>query len=112
MAFNPAPQTWLGLGYTLAASNVKLTTATAGGNIALPQLTDTEANATTGDIREVVFAIMEALSAAWTAQAPADRPVEMTIQKTASNVVAGKVTYNYSVSINATILTENVTPEP
>lgn len=94
MAFTKAPSTWFGAGYSLASSNIKLTTVTAGSNIALPQLTDTDANATTGDIRVVAFAIVEALYQAWVAQA-GNQPTKMGISRSASNKTTGKITYKY-----------------
>lgn len=113
MAFDKTPSTWLGPGYTLVSHVAGFTTATAGSNIALPQLSDTEANATTGDIREIAFALMEALYTAWVAQGAAGRPVEMTIAKNVSpNPATGVLTNQYIVTIATTVLTQNVTPEP
>ncbi len=113
MAFDPAPQTWLGLGYTLASSNVKLTTATAGGNVALPELTDTEANATTGDIRKVAFAISEALYAAWVEQGTADQPLEMTLQKQVNPLNGGaQLQLIFTSTFVVDVTGQEVTDEP
>ncbi len=113
MAFNPAPQTWLGAGYTLASSNVKLTTQTAGSNIALPELTDTEANATTGDIRKVAFAIAEALFAAWSAQGEGNQPLEMTLQKAVSPLSGGtQLQLVYTSTFVVDVTGQEVADEP
>ena len=85
MAFNPAPIVWLGSGYNLTSSTVGFTTSDSiSGYIALPEVTDTEANATTGDIRKVGYGINEAFWQAWNSTATADRPGKMTLSKSSS----------------------------
>lgn len=85
MAFDPKPSTWLGAGYTVdaGAHTITFTTNDAGGTKALPLLTDALANPTTGDIRAVMFAIVEAFNAAWAAQGAGNTPLEMTLTRTA-----------------------------
>ena len=97
MAFDPSPTAWLGAGYSLASSEIKLKTVTAGSNITLPEVTDTEANASTGDIRKVAFGIDEALYQAFNSKAVADRPAKMT--RTRSDTVnssTGVITRRYT----------------
>lgn len=70
MPANITPSDWLGAGFTVDAGNhlIKLTTSNAAGAKALPQLTDAKANPTTGDVREIAFALCHALYEAWLAQ--------------------------------------------
>lgn len=113
MAFNPAPSAWLGAGYTLASHVAGFTTATDSGAKALPQLTDAEADPTTGDIRKVSFAMLEALYQAWLAQSAADRPVRMQISKVQSaDPVSGIITESYSFVFQNAISAQDVAPEP
>jgi len=69
----------------------------------LDELTDTEAHATTGDWRKIVFALMELLYLKWTGLATADRPgkIKITRRQTINNT-SGNITYYYTVSITTT----------
>ena len=67
----------------------------------LDEVTDTEANATTGDWRKIVFGIMEMIYQRWASTQPADRPSKLTITRTSSiNSFTGNVTYNYGVKVS------------
>lgn len=100
MAFNATPSGWLGAGYTLSGSG---TTAainfgiSGNTNATFPEITTTEANATTGDIRKIYYGIIEQLAKAYSDKATADRPNRMAISKS-SNVDSntGLITANYS----------------
>ncbi len=96
MAFDPKPSTWLGAGYTVASHIVGLQTNDASSNKTLPQLTDALANATTGDIRAVAFAIAEALYQAWLSQA-GSQPAKMTITRSAATGQNGTIIYTYTL---------------
>ena len=93
--FDPQPVTWLP-GYVLDGANhlIKLTTNDAAGDKTLPLLTDALANATTGDIRAVLYAIEEAKYQAWLAQS-ADLPNKMSLSKSIS-FVNGAIVYSYT----------------
>ena len=102
MAFNATPSGWLGAGYTVsgsgttAAINFGISGNTAVGE-ALPQITSSEANASTGDIRKIYYGLVEALFQAYLAKANADQPNRMTLSKSASvNSTTGLITANYS----------------
>lgn len=73
-----------------------MNTNDAASNKTLPQLTDAQADPTTGDIRNVAFALCEALYQAWLTQG-ADIPTKMTISRSASASTGGKVLLNYSL---------------
>lgn len=182
MAYDSKPSTWLGAGYTLASSEVKLTTDSHAGNsigtftvvaatdvitltahglkvgdvvrvasgttlpaglsastdywvltvpsvdtltlsasrggavvditdtgtgthtmygIAVPELTDAEANASTGDVRKVFYALCEMMWQAYNNTASADRPAKMRIfRSTSSNDAAGSETRSYTISFD------------
>jgi len=112
MAFNPAPSSWLGAGYSLGTNQAKFKTATAGADIALPELTDAEANATTGDIRQVAYALAEALWQAWLAQEAADRPSKMGIAKNSVvNNADGTISHTYTLTFTNAITGQDVAAE-
>jgi len=97
-AFDDAPSVWLGVGYTLASHKISLNTNDATSDKTLPQLTDAKANATTGDIRTVAFAIAEALFQAWLAQGAGGQPRNMVIRRSASSAGTNDtVTYTYQL---------------
>lgn len=96
MAFDPAPSTWLGAGYTLASHVAGFNTNDASSNKLLTQLTDAQANATTGDIRTVAMALSEALFQAWLAQSTPDRPAKMTLAKSTTGGSDGTSIYTYT----------------
>jgi len=67
---------------------------------ALDEVTDTEANATTGDWRKVLFGIMEMIYWKFTGTATADRPTKATITRTQKlNNTTGEITRIYTVRI-------------
>lgn len=112
MAFNKSPSTWLGAGYGLAANKVTLTTATAGSNVLLTKLTDAEADPSSGDVRDVLWAICYAFYAKWDAVIPGNRPSKMklvkTVQANADNVTQ---TETYTFVFTTTTDPSNVTAE-
>ena len=103
MAFNSTPSGWLGAGYTVsgsgttAAINFGISGNTAVGE-ALPEITSTEANATTGDIRKIYYGMIEKMYQSFLGKAVADRPNRMSISKGASvDATTGLITTNYSI---------------
>lgn len=114
MAFDAKPSTWLGAGYTVDAGNhlIKLTTAEAVVK-AVPELTDAEANPTTGDIRKVIFALLEAIYQAQLAQLVADRPAQVVVYRSSqTDETTGIVTRTYTVVTKLAIGTIDVAAEP
>lgn len=74
MAFDPAVATWLD-NWSEDGTDITVPIAT------FSELTAAEADAVTGDIRKVLFAICEKLWSVWTATATADRPSKMTLYR-------------------------------
>ena len=98
--FDPAPSTWLGAGYDVDTGThvISLNTNDAASNKLLAQLTDALADPTTGDIRSVMFAVLEAFYTAWRAVADADHPTKMTITRSRASGTGDTLRYNYQVS--------------
>jgi hypothetical protein len=113
MAFDKKPSTWLGAGYAASAENhtITLNTADAASDKTVPELADAEADPTTGDVRKLVFALMEMLYAAWAAQAAVDRPTKLTIYKS-SSVSGSTITHTYTVVTVNDINAQDVADEP
>lgn len=113
MAFDPKPSTWLGAGYSLASNAISLTTADKDGDKALPEVTDADAHATTGDIRKVLFGLMEAIFQAWKGVDVDDRPTMMTIQKGAyTNVETGNIEMTFTARFTAVAAGYEIADEP
>lgn len=105
MAFNPLPQTWL-TGLTDDGTTLSLPISS------IPQLTAPEADSVTGDIRKVVFALMELLYSKWNALVLADRPKQMTFSKSVyTDVATGIVTNTYTVTCKTSVSVQEVIAE-
>ena len=191
MAFNKFPAKWLGPGYSVAASEIKIATAThaaltvgtsftgdadddvltfaadhnlrigdkitvAGGSLPtgmtagdyyvktvpsattitvsetpdgdtldltvdgsgtattaayLAEVTDAEAAEATGDIRKVIFGIMEMLYTAWSRIASADRPAKLTIYRSSQSSGGTTLTHTYTVVVQNSITAQEVEDE-
>ena len=106
---------------TLAATrNGALIDITADGGTAhllkamgpLDEVTDTEANASSGDWRKVVFGIMEMLYLKWIGTPTADRPAKLTISRSSSvDNTTGDVTRSYTVRVTVSASTVDVAAE-
>jgi len=77
MAFDKKPSTWMP-SWAEDATNITVPIAS------FPELTAAEADGTTGDIRKVLFAILEKLWAVWAATSAADRPAKMVLYRSTS----------------------------
>ena len=100
MAFDPAPSTWLGAGYDgdAGAHTIILNTNDAASDKLLAQLTDALADPTTGDIREVILAVVEAFFQAWGNVAEADRPDRMLISRLTTSGPSKTIRFSYTFS--------------
>jgi hypothetical protein len=107
MAFDPAPPTWIP-GWSENGTDITIAALTT----AFPEMTAAEADATTGDIRKVLFAICHALHAKWVATATADRPTKMGISSSSSvNENTGEITRRYTFSFTTGVLSQEVVNE-
>ena len=105
MAFtDKSPSAWLGAGYNSATGKIELNTNNAGSNKLLTELTDDEADETTGDIRKLVFGIVDGLYTQFINKnsqlAAADRPQRISFTRSTSvNDVTGIITRSYSIIV-------------
>ena len=103
MAFtDKSPAAWLGAGYNSSTGKIELNTFDAPTNKLLIELTDAEADETTGDIRKLMFGVIEGL---YTKIKPkldsldaANRPSQFTFFRSNSVADDGGVTrvYNFT----------------
>lgn len=105
MAWTPVPTTWLS-GWSEDATNITVPIAT------FPELTAAEADATTGDIRKIIFALCEKFWSVWNALATADKATKMNITKSSSvNTSTGIITNVYTFTFYNTITGQDVASE-
>jgi len=80
--------------------------------IALPEVTDAEAHATTGDIRKIYFGLSEAMYQSYNNAATADRPTRMRMYRSnTTNETTGIITRTYTVQFDLGVATIEVAPE-
>lgn len=127
MALNVTPATWLGNGYSTGAGTIIFSTAqqaTPNTNKTLPKVDDKSAGAesapATGDIRRLLFGLIDGLYEKWllrvaaAALAPTTDPLptKMTIYKsTSTNDTTGEVTRTYSFQFKTEVTGEEVASE-
>lgn len=111
MAFNPAPSNWLGAGYVLTSNSIGFNTNDSATNKTLTQLTTAEANASSGNIREVIFAMVEAFYQAYVSKDVADRPTKLSISRNGTTTVSGNINYTYNFQIEVSPTAVNVANE-
>ena len=102
MAYDKKPSTWLGAGYANDASahTITLQTAGAASNKTLPDLTDAQANPTTGDAVNIIEAFNEALFQHYNGLG-ADAPAHIRIYRASqTDDATGVVTRTYTVQID------------
>ncbi len=105
MALDKTPTTWIA-NWSENGINITVPLAT------FDELTAAEADAVTGDIRKIVFALIEHLYQTYIAKATADRPAKLTMTKTvAANAVRNTLTSRYVISITTDIGTQEVRAE-
>src|SRR4051794_1679517 len=98
MAFDPKPSTWLQAGYgsDSTAHTVTMNTGTASSNKTLPELTDAKADPTTGDIRNVIFALVEQFYQRWVAIGTGGQPAKMILNRVVTRGSDGQLIYTYT----------------
>lgn len=105
MAFDKTPTTWLP-NWSADATTITVPIAT------FPELTAAEADEATGDIRDIVFAIVEKLWQAYNATATADRPIKWTMSKMASvNTARNTLSNRYIFTLETEIGTQEMADE-
>lgn len=105
MAFSEVPSTWLGAGYSNSSGShtVTMKTGSAGADITIDELTDAEADSSTGDIRKIFYALAEMMWQSYNGTASADRPTKMRFYRSTSSVDAeGTRSRTYSFTFDIT----------
>lgn len=78
----------------------------------IPQLTAAEADAVTGDIRKILFALLDKVTNVHNALPEADRPVKMRITRSTSvNDQTGGMTRAYQIAFDLQTTAEEVADE-
>jgi len=108
MAFVKTPTTWIP-GWSENGTDITITTLST----AFPQLTAAEADAATGDIRKILFAICEKIWTVWNALATADKATKMTVNRSSFvNETTGLITRTYTFQFVTATTGEEVEAEP
>jgi hypothetical protein len=104
MAFDKTPTTWLE-NWSEDGTDITVPLAT------FPELTAAEADATTGDIRKIAFAIAEKLYQAWALTASADRPDKMRITRTRTATGTATMVVQYTLRFELNVTGQEVEDE-
>lgn len=105
MAFDPAP-TNLFAGMSEDGTDLTIPIAS------IPELTAAEADAVTGDLRKLIYALGEQMFAWYNGLAAADRPTKVSIGKSIqSNTAAGTQVVTYSLRCTTAVSGTEVVAE-
>jgi hypothetical protein len=105
MAWNGLPTAWF-TGWTSNGTNITLPIAN------VTNLVSGEADVATGDIRKILYHLLDKIWAVWTALATADKSTKMTIYKSSStNVTTGQITHQYTVTFINEVSAQDVASE-
>jgi hypothetical protein len=82
-----------------------------------PEMTAANADGTTGDIRDIMFAILEKFYTTYIATAAADRPTKLTVTKTATadmvrSVIKSRYTFTCETDISAQTVRDEASNTP
>lgn len=105
MAFDDTPTTWIA-GWSEDGTDITVPIAT------FAELTAAEADAATGDIRKIWYALLQHMFDAYNDTASGDRPGKWTSTRSVSvNGTTGVVTTTFTNTIYTEILTQEVVAE-
>lgn len=112
MAFNPLPNQWIA-SWTTAATTTTANQSVVFPLTSVPEMSSTEASATTGDIRRCWFALNEKMFKEYTAKSPADIPSRMSLFKSVGvNTATGISTVTYTSTFQVLTTGQEVQDEP
>jgi hypothetical protein len=115
MAFNKAPSNWLA-GYAANSTNSTITFNTADvsapATASFPELTNAEANVTSGDFRKIFFSILDALFKKFSATPVADRPTKINLNRSSVINADDTITHTYVFTVNVAGSSFEVANEP
>lgn len=105
MSFTATPNTWFPA-WTEDGTEITVPIAS------FPELTATEADGTTGDVRKIIFAICQAAYAKYMALPTTDRPTKLTITKNSTlDSVTNILTSTFTFKFLNEIINQDVAPE-
>lgn len=105
MAFDKTPEAWID---NWSENGTQISVPIAS----FAELTAAEADSTNGDIRKIVWALMEHMYTEYNNTPTADRPTRWTCTKTATvNATTGVVTNVFVNTISTEVLTQEVVDE-
>jgi hypothetical protein len=105
MSFDKTPTTWLA-NWSEDGTTITVPIAT------FPEMTAAEADAATGDIRKIVFAIVEKLWKSYNATVTADRPNKWQMTKTVTaNAIRNVLSHRYMITLETEIGTQEVSDD-
>jgi len=108
MAYSDVPTDWIP-GYAATTTTITLPIESAGH---FSEISSAEADASTGDIRQILFGLCHGSYESWNAIAVADRPNRMTISKSIStNVATGIATNTFTLRFENTVSGTDVADE-
>jgi hypothetical protein len=100
MAFDPTPSAFFGAGYTEDGTTTthKLQLNSSGHTTPLlAEVTEAEADPTTGDWRKIIFGLIEMIYQKFIALAEADKPNKVNLTRSSSiNETTGEITRFYT----------------
>jgi hypothetical protein len=106
-AFSADPVDWLGANYTADSTTMTITLADLEG------LTEAEAAASTGDIRDIMLSLLKTLATQWATMSAAEQPSYFKIYPSAStNATTGEITRSYTIQLTTAVSGEDVKDEP
>lgn len=106
MAFDKTPTEWL-TGWSEDGTDITVPIGT------FPELDADEADGTTGDIRRILFALIEKFYQEYNSRDAEDRPTQMRIYKSSSlNPSTGEVANSYSFLFTCALEGQEVKDEP
>lgn len=105
MAFDPLPPSWID-SWSEDGTTISIPLAS------FPEMTAAEADAATGDVRKVLYAICEKLWTEWSGRDTADLPAKMTISRSSTvNEATDAITRRYTLTFVTAVTTSEVVAE-
>jgi len=104
MAQDLTPAHWIA-SWSVAGTDITIPIASITG------LTAAEANGTTGDIRKVMFALLDQLYTVWAAETTADLPLGMRMYKQTSGTTDNEIRRTFVFKFQTGSTDEDVTSE-
>ena len=111
MAFDKTPSNWL-TGYAHSGNVCSFNTSGALTDVTFPELTNAEADEATGDIRKIIFAVLEGIYSKWINTPTADRPTQVTLTRTSQIAQDNSITHTYTFVVRTVAAGLEVNEEP